>query len=225
MNWVIDRMDQELNRSNNHSTALIGINSPSQKDEGLQNIIWAAAESLVSPDLMQRINAFEHILEYDVIRQLPLLTYLLVTRLTEPDIELRTRIVKALGTFACTGFTEIPISEEVQKSLVYHLSKLRTREIFALLQVADYDKTSDPYISSLLSCSSFAGDHLSQIVSARTTPNEIRCQAARFIGVLGFLDALPTLERLASRFSGRAGEREANLYLELQNAVEMLNAP
>lgn len=218
-------MDQDPVNLNRRLIPLIGLDESSEKGMDLQSLIWEAAESLTSPDLMKRTAALEQLIEYDVVRQLPLISYLLVTRLTEPDIELRTRIVKALGGVACTSVSDSPISRTVLKTLIYHLSRIRTREIFALLQVAEYDKSTEPYIAGLLSCSSFAGGHLSQILSARGTPCEIRRQAVHFIGLLGFLDALPTLERMATRFAGRAGANEADLLVELQCAVDHLLAP
>ena len=196
-------MNPESVRSNSQTTSPIGLEDNNEKGAELQSLIWSAAESLISPDLMQRIGAIERLLEYDVVRQLPLVAYLLVTRIEEPDIEIRTRIVKSLGEISCTSVPDSSVSEAVQGTLIYHLSRLRTREIFALLQVAEYDKSSEPHIISMLSCSSFAGGHLSKILSARETPNEIRRQAAHFIGTLGFLDALPELERMVSRFAGR----------------------
>ena len=217
-------MNPKSIRSLRHNTTTIGLDEKNEKGAELQSLVWSAAKSLTSPDLMQRIGAIDRLLEYDVVKQLPLLAYLLITRIEEPDIEIRTRIVKSLGEVSCTSLPDFSVSEEVKSAVMYHLSRLRTREIFALLQVAEYDKSSEPYIASMLSCSSFAGGHLSKILSARETPNEIRRQAAHFIGSLGFLDALPELERMVSRFAGRNDGREADLYIELQNAVELLTA-
>lgn len=217
-------MDEEIIRSSEQAAAAIGLADRPLQGTDLQTIIWGAAESLISPDLFQRMNGLERLIEQDMIRQLPLLAYLLITRVEEPDIVVRTRIVKTLGEIASAEDVEAPLADAVQRTLIYHISRFRTREIFALLQVSEYDKSAEPYVSSLLSRSSFAGDHLKQILSARETPDEVRRQAAHYIGVLGFLEALPTIERMASRLTDRCGERDKDFYLELQNAIERLTA-
>ena len=187
--------------------------------------ILDAAEALIAPDVMIRMAGVERLEASDAIRQLPFIAYLLTTRLTEPDIVLRTRIVKALGYASGESMGSQKLDASVQKTLIFHLSQIRTREIFALLQVAEYDKSSEPCIASLLACCSFAGGHLSQILSARDTSLEIRRQATHFIGLLGYLDALPVLERMASRFETRMNDRDASLLMELQSAVQQLSAP
>ncbi len=62
-------------------------------------MIWEALESLTSPELMNRIAGLGRIIKLDGVRQYPLVVYVLVTRITEPDIELRTRIVQLLGKY------------------------------------------------------------------------------------------------------------------------------
>ncbi len=170
-------------------------------------------------------SAFDRLVEFDAIRQLPLVTYLLVTRLAEPDIELRTRIVKNLGSLVNAGLSPAGPSEQVVQTLMNCVSELRTREVFALLQVAEYDKNAEGYIADLLSLCSFAGGHLSQILSNRSAPVEIRRQAAYFIGLLGYLEALPVLERMASRLESRGDLDENSILPVLQNAVQQLSAP
>lgn len=191
----------------------------------LISVIWEAAESLASPDLLVRASGFDRLVEFDAIRQLPLVVYLLVTRLAEPDIELRTRIVKYLGSLVSAGQSPHGSSEEVYQILTTSLSEMRTREVFALLQVTEYDTSAEGYIADLLSLCSFAGGHLSQILSNRSNPVEIRRQSAFFIGLLGYLEALPVLERMASRLESRGDGEDNSILPVLQNAVQLLTAP
>ena len=218
-------MDQDPAIIKFDPSALLQTDLPGENRAELLAEIWESAESLISPDVMIRMAGVERLESYDAIRQLPFIAYLLTTRLTEPDIVLRTRIVKALGSTAGASMVSQQPGASVQKTLIFHLSQIRTREIFALLQVAEYDKSSESCIESLLACCSFAGGHLSQILSARDTSLEIRRQATHFIGLLGYLDALPVLERMASRFESRTNDRDASLLMELQSAVQELSAP
>jgi hypothetical protein len=190
----------------------------------LLSVIWEAAESFTSPDLMTRISGLERLLSYDAVRQLSLVAYLLATRLDEPDIELRTRIVKTLANLADMNTGSGNLSEDVQRTLISCLSAMRTREVFALLQVVEYDKSTEKYVADLLSWCSFAGSHLAQILSNRDSSTEIRRQAASFIGLIGYLDALPVLQKLASRLESR-GEEDTSMLPILQNAVLLLSSP
>ncbi len=102
---------------------------------------------------------------------------------------------------------------------------MRTRQIFALLQVIEFDKSAEEAVSSLLSYCSFAGGHLAQILSNRTAPLSIRRQAAHFIGRIGYLDALPALERLASRLESRRDDEDVGILLGLQETIKLLYTP
>ena len=188
-------------------------------------VIWEAAESLTSTDTMKRVNGLERLVEFDAIRQLPLVAYLLATRLEEPDIELRTRIVRYLGSLINSDNFESNPAGRVKETLMVTLSNMRTRQIFGLLQVTVYDKTAEADVMDLLSCCSYAGSHLSEILSNRDLPQEIRKQAAFFIGQIGYLDALPVLERMTNRLETRGSEQDAVMLPVLQNAVQLLPAP
>jgi len=191
----------------------------------LISVIWEAVESLISPDLEQRMNGLQRLVEYDAIRQLPLAAYVLTSRITEPDIEFRNQIVKNLGSLAGLIGSGAGAIQSVEDTLIYQLSQMRMRRIFALLQVSVYDKTSEGYVANLLSYCSYAGTHLAQILSDRSAPADVRKQAAHYIGEIGYLDALPVLERMASRIESRGNDDDARMLPALQYAVQLLTAP
>jgi hypothetical protein len=217
---IIVRLEQpdliELNGTNSNVTEVLPV-------------IWAALESLTSPELMSRITGLGRIIKLDAAHQYPLVIYILVTRITEPDIELRTRIVQQLASILVAGTNgdrKIASSiDEVKKTLTTYLAGLRTRHLFALLQVTEFDKSAEEAVASLLSYCSFAGEHLAQILSNRTAPLSIRRQAANFIGRIGYLDALPALERLASRLENRKEEDDAGILIGLQETIRLLYTP
>ena len=202
--------------------------SNSNKAEALP-VIWEALELLTSPELLNWIAGLRRIIKLDAVRQHPLVVYVLMTRITEPDIELRTRIVQLLGSILdldVRGPKKAASSlEAVKKTLITALAGMRTRQIFALLQVIEFDKSADEAVSNLLSYCSFAGGHLAQILSNRTAPLSIRRQAAHFIGRIGYLDALPALERLVSRLESRRDEEDAGILLGLQETIKLLYTP
>lgn len=194
--------------------------------------VWEALESLPSPELARRTAAFDRLEAAGVVRYSPLAAYVCATRLTEPAIELRTRIVQALAEALSPDEQGQQAPENVRSTLTNYLAAMRTRPIFALLQVVDFDKTAEPWVARLLSFCSFAGGHLADILSNRQAPLAIRKQAAFYIGRIGYLDALPALERMAARLESRfnAGglmrpEDETSLLPLIQDALSVLRAP
>jgi hypothetical protein len=199
------------------------------KNDASLPVIWEALESLTSQELIDRITGLERIIEFNAAYQYPLAIYILLSRISEPDIELRTRIVKLLVNILETGVSSVkdeisPIGE-IKQTLIALLAGLRTRQIFSLLQVSEFDKNTEEAVVTLLSYCSFAGGHLAQILSNRSAPFAIRCQAASFIGRIGYLDALPALERMASRLENRKDEDDAGILIGLKETIRLLYTP
>lgn len=171
--------------------------------------VWSAAEDLVSPDLTMRLKGFEKLLELNAPRLSPLITYLLATRIMDPDINLRVRIVKALGELLMLDKEGRVTPEPVRKYLMTYLNQMRTRPIFSLLEVGSQYPIEKENIARLLNACPNAGRHLADILSDRNAPMAIREQAALFIGLVGYLDAIPALERLSSRLESRISGQQA----------------
>jgi hypothetical protein len=220
--------------------------------------LWQSAEALTSPDVIARSEGLSLLVKSNAVRQSPLVAYLVATRLADPDIALRERIVQVLADALvisppvtpspdAEGEGDHPVPGEVQRNLINYLEGLRTRQIYAMLQVVEFDAASEPLVSSLLSYCSFAGDHLADILTDRDAPLSMRKQAAYYIGSIGYLDALPALNRLAARLESRCKGRfnlngassnpefgevpppdeddEASLLPIIQNSLQLLNAP
>lgn len=182
--------------------------SPEQpRIEFLPNL-WSAAEAFTSSDLETRSEGLNRLISSGSVRAYALVAYLLYSRLTEADIELRTRIVGSLADVLLPREDQTTVNVVTASALVSWLSEMRSRQIWSLLQVAEYDKNSAHSVAALLECCSYAGEHLAEILADRQTPLTIRKQAADYIGRLGYLDALPTLERMVSKLDQRRSNRE-----------------
>ena len=222
--------------TNYQPTGLLELKETASSGLDFLPAIWDAVTALISPELESRLSGLKRLEESGVIYHHPLVAYFLTTRFIEPDIELRTRVVKALASVYTEGEDRIA-SEAVRRHLSNCLARLRTREIFALLQVADFDPSAEPVIAAMLSYCSFAGGHLAEILLNRQAPLTIRKRATHFIGRIGFLEALPCLERLearlASRLNGNKGtpdfqfdeNEEVSLLPLIQDALSVLRAP
>lgn len=171
--------------------------------------VWSAAEDLVSPDIARRLKGLEKLLELNAPRLSPLITYLMATRIMDSDINLRVRIVKALGELLMLDKEGRVTPEPVRKYLMTYLNQMRTRPIFSLLEVGSQFPGEKENIARLLNACSNAGRHLADILTDRNAPMAIREEAAYYIGLVGYLDAIPALERLSSRLESRMSGQQA----------------
>lgn len=161
--------------------------------------IWKALEDLTKEDEKSRAIALDKIEELGATRVSPVVTYMLVTRIIEPVLSLRARVVEMLSNVLTLDENGLPSPEEVRNSLRLYLSGIRTRQTYALLQVSAEYRSLEPCVSRLLSSNSFGGNHLVDILNERQNPLEIRKQAAIMIGKVGYLYTLPAMEKLEGR--------------------------
>ena len=171
--------------------------------------VWVAIEDLTLPDAETRHKALDRLLELNAPRFSPIVTYLLATRLTDPDIKLRARIVETLGDILTPDNEGHPAPDDVRNSLILLLSQARTRQVFALLQVLSDDNTLESHAAHLINACPYASNHLLDILNDHKAPLDVRKQAAVMIGRVGFLDALSSLERLESKLETRLNGQKA----------------
>ena len=106
--------------------------------------VWSALEDLTKAEEELRLNALEKLVELDAPRFSPVVSYILATRILEPIIEIRAKIVETLGKVLSPDDNGFPAPEDVRSSLHLYLSSLRTRQIYSLLQAsAEYEYLED----------------------------------------------------------------------------------
>jgi hypothetical protein len=198
---------------------------------------WNAAEALCGPDARLRRQALARLDELGAARLSPLVVYLVAGRLTDPDLGVRCQAVRIAGDLLAQDKQGNLIPEPVRRYLVWTLSQMRMRSVFHLLEVAKEEPESTPQITRLLNACPYAGRHLADIALDRTFPLAERKQAVLFIGAVGYLDAIPPLERLASRLAARlkgqqtmsfappAQGDEDDLLPIVQSVLHLLHAP
>ena len=86
---------------------------------------------------------------------------------------------------------------------------MRNRLIFSMLQAAISDPNLEAPITRMLNACPHAGAHLAEILADRGVPLTIRQQAVHFVGQVGFLEAIPALERLAARLEARRSGQQS----------------
>ena len=192
--------------------------------------LWESAEAISSPELSERKRGFERLIEFDVVRRSPLIVYLLATRIVEPDLTLRAYIVRVLAGILKTESPDNLSPEDVRLTLVNYLTQIDRREILALLQLAEIDPYAEEQIINLLCACSCAGGHLINITNDRGTSLSIRKLSLKFIGRVGYLEALPDLLRLETRLKARTNsnhneDSQTSLLPLITEALTLLQTP
>lgn len=219
-------------RMNIHQPDLLGAKQTLSSRIEFSPDIWSAAESLSSPDLADRLAGLDYLEQRDAVFYFPLVAYLLSTRVCDPDLQFRARVVKALAHTLEPQDGDPQAVEDVKQQIHTSLSQMRNRQIYALLEVANADPDVKPDVAVLMSYCSFAGEHLADLLYDRKTPLHLRKTALQFIEQIGYLDALPTLERLERRLKSKLNGRkecdeheEASLIPLIRGALDCLQAP
>lgn len=165
--------------------------------------VWSAAEGLVSSEVKTRLAALAWLVELNAQRLSPLVAYLVATRLADPDLEMRHQVVQVLGDLLTLDKEGRTADENVRQTIATYLSQMRTRLVFSLLQVAEKFSDIDANIARLFNACPYAGEHLVEILSDRNNALAIRQKAIYFVGLVGYLDAIPALEHLENRLEAR----------------------
>jgi hypothetical protein len=200
--------------------------------------VWNAAEDLVAPEAVFRREALNRLVQMNAPRLSPLVAYLVATRLSDPDLEMRCQAAQVLGSLLTLDKDGHTADEKVRQYIASYLSQMRTRLVYSLLQVVEKFAEADENVVRLFNLCPYAGEHLVDILNDRTNPLSIRKKAIYFAGLVGYLDAIPALERiearLEARFTGQqsmpfvpsgAVSDEGELLPEIQQALLTLRAP
>jgi hypothetical protein len=183
--------------------------------------LWDIAEGLLSPDMNVRERSLDQLIETEEYYKSPLIASLLVSRISEPDLEFRFHLIQLLGSLL-----DIETSDQyfTDQALVYAqdtLNQIGENQLVKLLEVSDKYLTSVKAISAILHMISYAGNSLGGIVNDRKQPVSLRQQAIFYCGEVGFLSSRPTLQNLIQRVekarnrSGDVSERKKSRDEEL----------
>lgn len=161
--------------------------------------LWETAEGLLSPDPNIRERSLDKLKEIEGYYQSPLIASLLVSRISEPDLEIRFHLIQFLGSLV--DF-DSPGQHLTNQALVYAkdaLDKMEKTQLIRILEVSDRYLTAERALVNILKLSSYAGVGLSGIVNDRKLPVSLRQQAVFFCGEIGYLSSRTTLQNFVLR--------------------------
>ena len=110
--------------------------------------------------------------------------------------------------------------ESTRQTLKATLSQMRTRRIYALIQILPQSQELEQAVASLLNACPYAGNQLAEILASRKVSLDIRRYAARLIGLVGYLESIPALERLLARLESRIHGQQAMSFAPLEMTDE-----
>ncbi len=190
-------------------------------------------ESLIAPDANLRVQALEDLQAMDNYQEDLLAVFLLATRLSDPDLEIRLQAVKMVGGLLAGDGTRPVLAERQLECLAEHLAGFGKEQYLRLLEVAVAYQSAEEPVGKILKVCSYAGKALSGILNDRKLPVEIRRQAIFYCGEGGFLSTTVALKNLIQRLekdrpssqaSARAKTRveQEALYLTAVSALTKL---
>ncbi len=165
--------------------------------------VWNATEALASPDAVLRQHGIDELLELGAQRASPLVAFMIATCLSDRDIYIRRRVVYILADLINMESAIIQTPENIRRTVTNYLHNMRQETIFGLLEVAVIDPLIERSIYYLLNTCPFAGRYLGDILSEWKNPLAVRQKAIHFVGMVGYMETLPILERLLDRMEAR----------------------
>ena len=96
---------------------------------------WQAAEKLLSSDVKTRYTGLDELLTSQAARVSPLIAYLVVTRLFDPDREMRIRVVETLANILRRDENGQYAPEAVRSQIVSGLSQLGDQGLQSLIEI------------------------------------------------------------------------------------------
>jgi len=176
--------------------------------------IWQSAEMLVSPNNPEREKALEFLSDIGAPQKSPLIAYLLVSMISDPELETRFHVIQVLGSIIRGDGKNDCCSDQVLHYIQSFLARINREQILDLLEVAVQYLSAEQSLIELFKLCSYAGNILNGIVNDRKLPVQVRQSAIYFCGEVGFLDTITTLKGLVSRIekrdddSGKTAERK-----------------
>jgi hypothetical protein len=162
-----------------------------------------ALEDLFSPKVEARFEAMDRLYEMDAHRRSPLAASLLVYRLIEQDLSLRSKIVHAIYEALKPRNVRERSPSKVREYLHSTLRGMGEKQVLSLLELVSQDSASLVTACILLNRCSGSGEILVKILTSSGYPLPIRMASCEVVGQIGFLEAIEAIEMLERRLSER----------------------
>jgi hypothetical protein len=192
-----------INTLPNVQLPLFVYGEPTENIAEMLPVVWNATECLASADAITRQHGIDAILELGAQKVSPLVAFMIATRLGDKDIYIRRRVIYILADLITWVPGDNQMADSIRKSVTNYLHDIGEEIIFGILEVAVLDPQAEKPIYDLLNASPCAGKYLGEVLTEWKHPLAIRQKAIHFVGLVGYMEALPALERLLDRLEAR----------------------
>lgn len=165
--------------------------------------VWKSAESLTSKDIQVRLQGLNILVEMSAQKISPLIAYMISTCINDPDVNFRKRVAFILGDLISGDSKGLQVQEDVRSVVINYLHNMNQASVYGLLEVSVTDDQTDESLYHLFNACPNAGKYMGDILSDWRNPQLIRRKAIYFVGLVGYVEALPGLERLYNRLEAR----------------------
>lgn len=165
--------------------------------------VWQATENLTAPDPATRGHGLDMLLELGAQKVSPLVAYMIATCLNDPDINIRQRVSIILADLIAIDTDGNQATDEVRKVIINYLHNANEAMVFGLLEACLSNIPVEKSIYHIFNASPYVGTYLGEILVHWKNPLPIRQKAIYYVGLVGYLEALPALERLFNRLEAR----------------------
>ena len=192
-----------INTIPNVQLPLFVYGEPTQNIAEMLPVVWNATECLASADAITRQHGIDAILELGAQKVSPLVAFMIATRLGDQDIYIRRRVIYILADLISWEPGDNQVADDIRKSVTNYLRDIGEETVYGILEVAVMDQQAEKPIYGLLNACPIAGRLLVNVLTEWKNPLAIRQKAIHFVGLVGYMEVLPVLERLLDRLEAR----------------------
>jgi HEAT repeat protein len=182
---------------------LFSYGEPGENFSEFLPIVWEATEGLTAQESVDRQHALDALLELGAQRVSPLVAFMIATCINDPDIYIRRRVVYILADLLNITPGVKPIPDLIRTTINNSLRKMGEGTILGLLEVAVMDPQIEGSLFKIFIACPSAGKYLGNIIAEWNHPLAIRQRAIQMVGVVGYMEAYPTLQRMLDRLEAR----------------------
>ncbi len=198
--------------------------------------VWKATECLTSQDSSIRQGGIDELVALGAQKVSPLVAYMVATCICDPDISIRKKVSYILADLITAEPNARQSPKDVRMAVTNYLHNMREATVYGLLEVAIADEQAEKSIFHIFNACPYVGRYLGDILTEWKNTLAVRQKAIYFIGLVGYLEALPVLERILNRLEARqvgqyvmafgpsSTKSEDNLLPYLRIAINQLNA-
>lgn len=183
--------------------------------------IWQIAEKISSPNLQTRQKALAELRKTKAARVSPLIAYLLATRILDPEVKFRTSVVEDVSKVMQVDDEGKHAEDAVRTQVVSTLSSLDKSGLMALVEAAVYENSQIENVITLVNYVPNAGEMLREFAADRQLDISIRMMAITLLGQVGYVAALPELERIQNRLQTRQQGQQSMPFAPAQKTSEL----